>query len=99
MPTGPVPAVTTARLPFRSPAAAAMRATAATAVVFEPFESSITDTRIGPKNAFFTAASSRSPAAMSVPPMKIAVWWRSLGPRVKMAPCTRSRTSASATPP
>ena len=43
MPTGPVPAVTTARLLCSSPAAAAMRATAATAVVFEPLESSITD--------------------------------------------------------
>ena len=76
-----------------------MRATAATAVVFEPFESSITDTRIGPKNAFFTFASRRSPTDMSVPPMKIAVWWRSFGPRVKIAPCTRSRTASSVTPP
>ena len=79
-----------ARARRRRPAAACT--TAATAVVFDPFESSMTDTRIGPKNAFRTAASSRSPAAMSVPPMKMAVLRRSFGPRVKIAPCTRSRT-------
>jgi hypothetical protein len=39
----------------------------------EPFESSITDTRSGPTNAFWTAASNRSPAVTSLPPMKIAV--------------------------
>ena len=55
-------------------------ATAATAVVFEPFESSMTDTRSGPKNVFCTAARSCSPALMSVPPMKIAVLCRSFGP-------------------
>ena len=33
----------------------------------------MTDTRIGPKNAFFTFDSRRSPTDMSVPPMKIAV--------------------------
>ncbi len=99
IPTGPVPAVTTARLPLKSLTAVAIRTTAATAVVFEPFESSITDTRRGPKTVFFTAASRRSPAAISVPPMKMAVLCRSLGPRVKMAPCTRSRTSFSVTPP
>ena len=32
---------------------------------------------------------------MSVPPMKIAVLCRSFGPRVKIAPCTRSRTASS----
>ena len=73
--------------------------TAATAVVFDPFESSITETRIGPKNVSRTALSSRSPAAMSVPPMKMAVLCRSFGPRVKIAPCTRSRTVSSVTPP
>ena len=75
------------------------RATAATAVVFEPFESSITDTRIGPKNVRCTAPSSCSPALMSVPPMKMAVLCRSFGPRVKIAPWTRSRTSSAPTPP
>ena len=55
-------------------------ATAATAVVLEPFASSMTDTRSGPKNALRTAARSFSPAGMSVPPMKTAVWCRSFGP-------------------
>ena len=100
VPTGPVPAVTTILRPFTlPPSACVIFTTAATAVVFEPFESSIIDTRIGPKNALFAAASSCSPAAMSVPPMKIAVFFRSFGPRVKMQPCTRSRTSPSVTPP
>ena len=31
--------------------------------------------------------------------MKIAVFFRSFGLRVKMQPCTRSRTSPSVTPP
>jgi len=70
-PTGPVPAVTTARPP--EPAVLSSLVTAATAVVFDPFESSITETVKGPKNAFRTAFSSRSPALMSVPPMKMAV--------------------------
>ena len=39
-----------------------------------------------------TSASSRSPAATSLPPMKKAVRCRSFGPRVKMAPWTMSRT-------
>ena len=72
-PTGPVPAVTTPRRPSPVPAVCSSLATAATAVVFDPFESSMTDTVNGPKNALRTALSSRSPAAMSVPPMKIAV--------------------------
>src|SRR5678815_4728886 len=82
-PTGPVPAVTTAR-PLE-PAVLSSLVTAATAVVFDPFESSITETVKGPKNAFRTAFSSRSPALMSVPPMKMAVSCRSFGPRVKIA--------------
>ena len=73
--------------------------TAATAVVFEPLESSIVDTRKFAKNAFVAAASSFSPADMSAPPMKIAVFFMSFGLRVKMQPCTRSRTSPSVTPP
>ena len=88
-----------AALDIPGPAACCSFATAATAVVFDPFESSMTETRIGPKNALRTAARSRSPAAMSVPPMKMAVLWRSFGPRVKIAPCTRSRTASSVTPP
>jgi hypothetical protein len=36
-------------------------ATAATAVVFDPFESSITDTRIGPKKASRTAQAAVRP--------------------------------------
>ena len=62
------------------PTARCSLATAATAVVFEPFESSMTDTRSGPKNALRTAASSCSPAAMSVPPMKIGRVVQILGP-------------------
>ncbi len=97
MPTGPVAAVTTARRLRTSPACCSLT-TAATAVVFDPFESSMTETRIGPKNVSRTTFSNRSPAAMSVPPMKIAVLCRSFGPRVKMAPCTWSRTVSSVTP-
>jgi hypothetical protein len=59
----------------------------------------MTDTVNGPKNALRTAFRTRSPAAMSVPPMKIAVLWSSLGPRVKIAPCTKSRTASGVTPP
>ena len=70
-----------------------------TAVVFDPFESSITDTVNGPKKDFRTAFSRRSPSAMSVPPIKMAVWCRSLGPRVNIAPWTRSRTASGVTPP
>ena len=51
------------------------------------------------EECLLAAASSFSPADMSAPPMKIAVLFRSFGPRVKMHPCTRSRTSPSATPP
>ena len=71
LPTGPVPAVTTIFFPSTSPSACVILTTAATAVVFEPLESSIIETRNGPKNASCAAASSCSPAAMSVPPMKI----------------------------
>jgi len=74
-------------------------ATAATAVVFEPFESSIADTVKGLNIAFVAAASSCSPTPMSDPPTKTAVFFKSLGPRVKMQPWIRSRTSASVTPP
>ncbi len=60
--------------------------TAAAAVVLAPLASSITDTRIGPKNVRFTSSSSVSPAATLEPPMKIAVCFSSSGPRVKIAP-------------
>ena len=60
--------------------------TAAAAVVFAPFESSMTDTRIGPKKHFCTTARSFSPAATSAPPMKTAVFLRSSGPRVNIVP-------------
>ena len=59
----------------------------------------MTETVNGAKNASCAMARSCSPADMSVPPMKTAVLCRSLGPRVKMQPWTRSRTSPSVTPP
>jgi len=99
IPTGPVPATMRTRLPRTSPATFTIFATAATAVVFEPFESSIADTVKGLNMAFVAAPSSCSPTAMSAPPTNTAVFFRSLGPRVKMQPWIRSRTSASATPP
>ena len=51
-PTAPRPS-TTARLPARS-RAFAIRAIVVAAVVLQPLESSITETRKGPKNAFCT---------------------------------------------
>ena len=81
MPTGPVPASTTAFLPL-SFFALASSATPAAAVVLEPFESSMTETRNGPKKRFFTASNSASPLPMSPPPTKIAVFCLSLPPRV-----------------
>ena len=77
----------------------ASQATAAAAVVFEPLQSNITETRNLAKNFFCTAASSASPSAMLPPPMKIAVFFLSLGPRVKIAPSTRPPTFAALTPP
>jgi hypothetical protein len=50
--------------------------------VFEPLESSITETRNGPKKLFFTFSNSASPLAMLPPPTKIAVFCLSLPPRV-----------------
>ncbi len=96
MPTGPVPASTTAFLPERG-LALASSATPAAAVVLEPLESSITDTRKGPKNFFFTALSSASPLAMSPPPTKIAVNCFSLPPRVKIVPSTSAPTVSGVT--
>ena len=72
MPTGPVPASTTAFLPARL-RFLAMTATPAAAVVLDPLESSITETRKSAKNFFFTALNRASPFAMLLPPTKIAV--------------------------
>ena len=60
-PTAPRPS-TTARLPARL-RAFAIRAIVVAAVVLQPLESSITETRKGPKNAFCTSAKTSSPAA------------------------------------
>ena len=67
--------------------------------MFDPFESSMTETRIGPKNVFTTRASTLSPAATSLPPTKMAVCRNSAGPRVNIAPCTSGSTVAAVTPP
>ncbi len=77
-----MPASTTAVLPCSEPAALATSATPAAAVVFEPFESSMQETRNGPKKRFFTAANTASPSAMEPPPTKIAVDFFSEPPRV-----------------
>ena len=98
IPTGPVPASTTAFLPA-SGAECARQATAAAAVVFDPLLSSITDTRKPAKNFLRTASSSASPAAMSLPPMKIAVNFLSFGARVKIVPSTSPPTLRGSTPP
>ena len=100
-PTGPVPASTTARLPFRvfCGAACTSHATAAAAVVFDPFESSIAETRKFAKNFCRTAANSASPSAMFEPPTKIAVFFLSFGARVKIVPSTSAPTFAGVTPP
>ena len=55
-------------------------------MVFAPFGSVITLTRSGPKNAPDTAAATFPAAPTSDPPTKIAVCFRSPGPRVKIAP-------------
>jgi hypothetical protein len=51
-------------------------------VVFEPLESSMQETRNGPKKRFRTALNTASPAAMLPPPTKIAVDFFSDPPRV-----------------
>jgi hypothetical protein len=73
--------------------------TAAASVVFEPFESIITETRTGPKNVFWTLAATASPAATSLPPTKIAVDARSSPPRVNIAPCTSGTAASGVTLP
>jgi len=98
VPTGPVPPRMTAFLPFSEPLCAS-QATQAAAVVFEPLESSITDTRKFEKNFFLTALNSVSPSAMLLPPMKMAVFFLSFGARVKIAPSTIAPTLCGCTPP
>ncbi len=98
-PTGPVPARITTFRPFRSPSACSIFTTAATAVVFEPLESSMTETLSGGNIASRAMARSCSPWDMLLPPIQTAVLWRSLGPRVKMQPWIRSRTSSGTTSP
>ena len=85
-PTGPVPPSTSAFLPFTLPSACSVFTTAATAVVFDPFESSMIDTLNGGNIESTARASSCSPAAMLVPPIQTAVLWRSFGPRVNRQP-------------
>ncbi len=85
-PTGPVPARIRTFLPRRSPSVSSIFTTAATAVVFDPLESSITETRRGSNMASCAIARSCSPADMLLPPIQTAVFFRSLGPRVKMHP-------------
>ncbi len=83
-PTGLVPPRMTRRcrrrieMPRRSP-------DGRRAAVFDPFESIITEMRIGPKNSFVTFLR-RAPRFDLAPPMKIAVFFRSPGPRVNIAP-------------
>ncbi len=60
--------------------------TAAAAVVLQPLESSMTETRSGSKNEPTASRRIASPLATSMPPMNTAVFLRSAGPRVNMAP-------------
>ncbi len=64
-----------------------------------PFESIMTLTRKGPKNAFFTASVSASPAPTWLPPIQIAVCFRSGTPRVNRQPWTSGVTSSGETLP
>src|SRR5207247_1373748 len=61
IPTGPVPATMRTRWPRTSPAAWTIFSTAATAAVLEPFESSMSETRNGPKNPCCAAPRGRAP--------------------------------------
>jgi hypothetical protein len=83
--------------PFRS-SSRASRATVVAAVVLQPLESSIADTRNGPKNASSTAASTSSPAPTLEPPTQTAMFARSFGPRVKNADCTSPFTTSGSMP-
>jgi hypothetical protein len=68
------------------PEACSIFTTAATAVVLDPLESSITETVKGSNIASTAIASSCSPCDMLLPPIQMAVWRRSFGARVKMHP-------------
>ena len=67
--------------------------------MLHPFESIMTLTRKGPKNAFFTASVSASPAPTWLPPIQIAVCFRSGTPRVNRQPWTSGVTSSGETSP
>ncbi len=94
-PTAPRPS-TAARLPARL-RAFAIRAIVVAAVVLQPLESSITETRKGPKNAFCAALKTSSPVLTSLPPTQTAIVSRSSTPRVKKASCTSPRTASGFT--
>ena len=96
-PTAPRP-ITTARSPERS-RALAIRAIVVAAVVLQPLESIITETRNGPKNAFCTSSKISSPADTFLPPTHTAIVARSSGPRVKNASCASPRAASAFTPP
>ena len=68
------------------------------AVVLQPFESIITETRKGPKNAFCTSAKTSSPAATFLPPTHTAIVLRSSTPRVKKASCASAAADSAFTP-
>jgi len=57
------------------------------------------DTRNLAKNFARTAAKTDSPFGRLPPPMKIAVFFLSLAPRVKIAPSTNPPTLNSSIPP
>ena len=84
-PTGPVPPSTKAVAPPSWMWDAAAR-TAAEAVVLQPPESSITETRTGPKKELRTASKTSSPSKISEPPTKMAVFFSASPPRVNIAP-------------
>ena len=97
-PTGPVPAKTTAFFPAMALLAASL-ATAAAAVVLLPLLSSITETRKLAKNRLWMETNKACPAAILLPPTKMAVFFLSLGARVKMAPSTIAPTFSGVNPP
>jgi hypothetical protein len=74
-------------------------ATAAAAVVLLPLLSSITETRKSAKNFFWIALTSACPSARLLPPTNMAVYFLSLGERVKMVPSTNAPTVSGVTPP
>ena len=97
-PTGPVPAKTTAFLPTNMPLDASF-ATAAAAVVLLPLLSNITETLNPEKKQSCIVLNNFCPARMSLPPTNIAVFFLSLGARVKMAPSTSPVMFSDFNPP